>query len=338
MARTSIRDVAREAGVSPATVSRFLNGRWTSMSAETRERIAEVVERTGYRPSSVARSLRLETSHTLGVVMADVRNPYSGEVLQELCDQAESAGYTLMCSFSENDPTREAEAVERLVDARVDGLVVNTTGSNDELIAKTAARVPTCLLDRAISGPDGSTCAVDLVTSDNARLVENLLDLLARRGARRAALLTEPVSTSATRRARADAFAEGLSRHGMGGSVEGLGEGGEGIEEVLVRLARGRGEGPLAIVAVNGLVFLRLAEAIRGSGLAVGHDVALATFDDYAWNRVLFGGVTTVAQDTARVAGEVLVRVLARAKDPTRPTGRVEVPGTVIERASTRLS
>ena len=337
MARTSIRDVAREAGVSPATVSRFLNGRWTSMSAETRERIAEVVERTGYRPSSVARSLRLETSHTLGVVMADVRNPYSGEVLQELCDQAESAGYTLMCSFSENDPTREAEAVERLVDARVDGLVVNTTGGNDELIAKTAARVPTCLLDRAISGPDGSTCAVDLVTSDNARLVENLLDLLARRGARRAALLTEPVSTSATRRARADAFAEGLSRHGMGGSVEGLG-GGEGIEEVLARLARGRGEGPLAIVAVNGLVFLRLAEAIRGSGLAVGHDVALATFDDYAWNRVLFGGVTTVAQDTARVAGEVLVRVLARAKDPTRPTGRVEVPGTVIERASTRLS
>ena len=136
MVRTSIRDVAREAGVSPATVSRFLNGRWTSMSAETRERIAEVVERTGYRPSSVARSLRLETSHTLGVVMADVRNPYSGEVLQELCDQAESAGYTLMCSFSENDPTREAEAIERLVDARVDGLVVNTTGGNDELIAE----------------------------------------------------------------------------------------------------------------------------------------------------------------------------------------------------------
>ena len=244
-----------------------------------------------------------------------------------------------MCSFSENDPTREAEAVERLVDARVDGLVVNTTGGNDELIAETAARVPTCLLDRAISGPDGSACAVDLVTSDNARLVEHLLDLLARRGARRAALLTEPVSTSATRRARADAFAELASaRRGMVGSVEGLGEGGEGIEEVLARLARGRGEGPLAIVAVNGLVFLRLAEAIRGSGLAVGHDVALATFDDYAWNRVLFGGVTTVAQDTARVAGEVLVRVLARAKDPARPTGRVEVPGTVIERASTRLA
>lgn len=334
MARTSIRDVAREAGVSPATVSRFLNGHWGSMSAETRERIAGVVERTGYRPSSVARSLRLETSHTLGVVMADVRNPYSGEVLQELCDQAESAGYTLMCSFSENDPAREAAAVERLVDARVDGLVVNTTGGNDELIAETAERVPTCLLDR----PIGASDSVDLVTSDNARLVESLLDLLARRGARRAALLTEPVSTSATRRARAEAFAGGLSRRGMGGSVEGLGEGGEGIEEVLGRLACGRGEGPLAIVAVNGLVFLRLAEAIRGSGLSVGRDVALATFDDYAWNRVLFGGVTTVAQDTARVAGEVLARVLARAKDPTRPTERVEVPGTVIERASTRLA
>lgn len=338
MARTSIRDVAREAGVSPATVSRYLNGRWTSMSVETRERIAQVVERTGYRPSSVARSLRLETSHTLGVVMADVRNPYSGEVLQELCDQAESAGYTLMCSFSENDPTREAEAIERLVDARVDGLVVNTTGGNDELIAQVAARVPTCLLDRAIAGPDGGPCDVDLVTSDNARLVERLLDLLAGRGVTRAALLTEPVSTSATRRARAEAFASGLARRGMAGSVEGLGEGGEGIEDVLERLSRDRGDDPLALVAVNGLVFLRLAEALRGSGLAVGRDVALATFDDYAWNRVLFGGVTTVAQDTSRMAAEVLVRVLARAKDPARRTERVEVPGTIIERASTRLA
>ena len=243
-----------------------------------------------------------------------------------------------MCSFSENDPTREADAIERLVDARVDGLVVNTTGGNDELIAETATRVPTCLLDRAIAGPEGGACGVDLVTSDNARLVERLLELLERRGARRAALLTEPVSTSATRRARAEAFAAGLARHGMEGSVEGLGEGGAGVDEVLGRLARGRGEGPLALVAVNGLVFLRLVEALGGSGLAVGRDVALATFDDYAWNRVLFGGVTTVAQDTARMAGEVLVRVLARAKDPARPTERVEVPGTVIERASTRLA
>lgn len=353
MAGVRIRDVAAEAGVSPATVSRYLNGRWSSMSRETRERVAAVIERTGYRPSSVARSLRLETSHTLGVVLADVRNPYTSEVLQELCDRAEDGGYALMCSFSENDPAREAAALERLVDARVDGLVINTSGGNDGLILDVARRVPTCLLDRAVeagaarpgAGAGGAGAlpgagargTLDLVTSDNERLVSELLDALQRSGVRRAVLLTEPVSTSATRRERAESFAAGLERRAMTGSVEGLGAGAPDVRDVLARVvgAGGGDGGRVGVVAVNGLVFLRVVEALGSLGAEPGRDVALATFDDYAWNRVLYGGVTTAAQDTARVAAEALELLLTRMADPSLPARRVEVPGSVIERAST---
>lgn len=126
MARMRIRDIAREANVSPATVSRYLNGRYEAMSAETRERIAGVIERTGYRPSNAARSLRTDRSRMLGVVIADIRNPYSGAMLEELDAQAARQGYSLMTAASGNNPAREAAAIERLVDAGVDGLVVNT--------------------------------------------------------------------------------------------------------------------------------------------------------------------------------------------------------------------
>ena len=143
MAQMRIKDIAAEAGVSPATVSRYLNTA-RQMTEETRARIAAVIERTGYRPRAAARNLRSSRTNLIGVILADIANPFSSAMLEGLSASAAARGCSLMTAISGNDPAKEAESLTRLIDAGVDGLVVNTCGGNDEAIAAQRDVCPSC--------------------------------------------------------------------------------------------------------------------------------------------------------------------------------------------------
>lgn len=396
MARIRLSDIAAEAGVSTATVSKYLNGHHNEMSEATRTRIAEVVERTGYRPNSTARNLRLDRSRTIGVILADIKNPYSSAMLEELSQQAGEAGYALTCAISGNDSAREAAAVERLLEAGVDALIVNTCGGCDELLLATNRHTPVILLDRdlehkreqeqaasanptpahdndskAESATDqeptstdtpasAPSPALDLVTSDNATLMAALVHEVTGAGSTRCTrihLLTEADATSSIRRERALTFMRELGAHGISGSTLALPTNPREAARQLAELADAHM--PLGLIAINGLVFQQLVEAISLSGLLVPERLRIATFDEYPWNRVLFGGVTTAAQDTHAIAAAILERIFVRVGNASTaaPTGnatapaassaaaatgnagapaRIEIPGRIIRRTSTR--
>lgn len=338
MAQMRIKDIAAEAGVSPATVSRYLNNRPGQMTEETRARIAAVIERTGYRPRAAARNLRSSRTNLIGVILADIANPFSSAMLEGLSASAAARGCSLMTAISGNDPAKEAESLTRLIDAGVDGLVVNTCGGNDEAIVAAAGRLPVVLLDR-----DVAAGGVDLVTSNNRELVAGLVDALASAGSERLCLLTEASDDSPVRRERAEAFADELSRRGLAGEVVTLADGGvEGVSR-LDETIRGYAGKKLGLIAVNGLVFLRLTEALAQLGPSLPAGLKIATFDDYPWNHVLFGGVTTAAQDTLTIAERVVERLSERIDVVTTTVGdaaklapkRIEVPGHIEHRAST---
>lgn len=339
MARLRIRDIAEQAGVSPATVSRYLNNQPGQMTEATRARIAEVVERTGYRPRTAARNLRSERSGLLGVVLADISNPYSSAMLESLSSRAAERGYSLMTAFSSGDPQAEAAALERLLDAGVDGVIVNTCGGNDEAICSIARRVPTVLLDRAVEGAE-----LDLVTSNNVELMNGLVEELARAGCDEVRLLTEETDSSPVRRARAQAFSVACDARGVAGAVVALEpQADRATSQIDACLLEAAGR-KLGLIAVNGLVFLRMVEAITAVGPVLPEGLRIATFDDYPWNHVLFGGVTTAAQNTGEIAHRVVERVLERIEAETTRVGatahlepvHVEVAGTLLRRYSTR--
>lgn len=334
MARMRIRDIADQAGVSPATVSRYLNNKPGQMTEATRARIAEVIERTGYRPRSAARSLRLDNSHLIGVILADSENPHSSTVLDALARGAAARGYSIMASFSGNDSERECEAIDRLIDMGAEALIVNTCEGADEEVERAAARVPVVLLDR-----DTASGGLDLVTSNNDELMGGLLDEVRRSGCTWCGLLTEDDDTSSVRRARAESFTRGLASRGMTGAVATLSDDAARAAADLAAFVP-VGTDPVGIIAVNGPVFLHLVAALEEDTSGLRDRLRLATFDDYLWNRAVYGGVTTAAQDTEAIAQAVLDRVVDRlsanvAVDGAAAPLRRELSGSIRHRAST---
>ncbi len=351
MARVRIKDIAQEAGVSPATVSRYLNNTPGAMTDETRARIAEVVERTGYRPLAAARSLRTDRSNLLGIVVADIVNPYSSAMIEALSAEAAKVGYTLMTAVSSNDSAVEASAIERLCAAGADALVVNTCGGNERLLAETNARVPVVLLDRDCRGAE-----LDLVTSNNRELMDALVDEVCGCGCGRLVLFTEQDRTSSVRREREERFCERAAERGVAAEVIELSadrnKAALQVKEAVAGGSAGAGGAgaggeAVGLISVNGLVFFRLIEAFQdaklhgqwGEACRMGDrrsaPLFSATFDDYAWNRMFMGGVTTAAQDVDAIASAVMGRVIGRIEDSGVPAARTQIPGRIVRRAST---
>lgn len=338
MARLRIRDIAEQAGVSPATVSRYLNNQPGQMTEETRVRIAEVIERTGYRPRSAARNLRSTRSGLIGVVMEDVSNPYASAMLEQLSARAAERGSSLMTAFSGGDAHIEAAALDRLIDAGVDGLIINTCGGNDGAVLDASRRVPTVLLDRSLGD-----ASLDVVTSNNDELMGRLVCEIAESGCRVVYLLTEKSDASTVRRIRVRSFQEACEERGLRGMVCVLsGDADEGAKQIDGCIMSAAGE-RLGVIAVNGLVFLRLVNAVTQMGPMLPSGMSLATFDDYPWNHVLFGGVTTAAQDTEEIARALVDRLMRRIEIELSAVGgaarmepvRIEVPGRVLVRSTT---
>ena len=233
--------------------------------------------------------------------------------------------------------------VSRLLDVRLsclrDSERTVENGSRVHFCHGTAARLAkVVLLDRDVA--DGG---VDLVTSNNRELVAGLVDALAAAGSERLCLLTEASDDSPVRRERAEAFADELSRRGLAGEVVTLADGGATGVGRLDETIRGYAGKKLGLIAVNGLVFLRLTEALAQLGPSLPAGLKIATFDDYPWNHVLFGGVTTAAQDTLTIAERVVERLSERIDVVTTTVGeaaklapkRIEIPGHIEHRAST---
>lgn len=121
----TIKDVARESGVNVSTVSRALNGEY-GVHAETREMVTAVARRLGYRPNRVARGLVTGRSHTLGLVVSDIRNYFFAEVARGAEDAACRAGHDLILCNSDLDPEKQMRYVQSLLEKRVDGILMNS--------------------------------------------------------------------------------------------------------------------------------------------------------------------------------------------------------------------
>ena len=150
--RITMADVARKAGVSQMTVSRVVNDKG-DVSEATRQRVLEVIERLGYRPSGIARGLATQRTGTLGLVVPDVANPFFSDVARGVEHVAHAEGYNVFLCNTEEDPQRELDVLRSLEEKRVDGLVLCSSRlSEDELLGVVARHLSVVLVNRRLVG------------------------------------------------------------------------------------------------------------------------------------------------------------------------------------------
>lgn len=313
----NLKDVAREAGVSLASASYALNG-GKPVSDDLRARVLRAVERTGYVPHRQAQTLRTGRSRTLGVVLPDLGNPFFPSLLKAIEASARAAGYGLLVADAGGGGMAEREALARLREHRVDGLIWAPAGDPHEV-----PDVPTVTVDRRAEG-------CDAVVSDHRQAGRLLAEHLDRAGRRRPAVLHGPPEIPSAR-ARAEGFAERWT-----GEV--AYEATVCFDHDLPSAVRTNLSGPDrtfdAVVCANDAVAIGVFRLLRQRGLAVPRDVAVVAVDDIPWARLVEPALTTVRQPVGALGREAVALLLDRLTNPHRPARRRTLPVRLVVRAS----
>jgi LacI family transcriptional regulator len=332
-ARATITDVASEAGVHPSTVSRVLNGHAGSTIREaTRERVLAAAEVLGYRPSALARSLRLKRTLTLGMLVPDITNPFFSSIIKGAEDAARERGYNLILCNSEDQPEREAAYLLLLRERQVDGVLIASSQMADETIEGLRAdSFPFVLVNRAAQ--DGEDLAV--VVDNHAAAVEVVAHLAAL-GHRRVGHIAGPQNTT-TGRDRREGYEAGVRAHGLADEpalvVEADAFSEDAGDRALGIMLAGPAQ-PTAVFAANDLIAVGMLQRLRRIGVRVPDDLSIVGFNDIPLAGLLEPALTTVRvpQLAMGVAGAHLL--IDRLEG--RPIGeiRLTLPTELVIRAS----
>ena len=321
-----IRDVARAAGVSTATVSRAL-GRGP-VSDAVREQVEAAVRATGYRPNLSARRLRSRSAQTIGLIVADIRNPFFTAVSRAVEDAAYAADMRVILCNTDEDPAREALYLRLMEEERVTGVIFAPTKTTADALTEGSLSFPTVFIDR--SGLPG---AHDSVVLDNVAAAGALVDHLVAQGFARIGGLFG--STSSTARERRAGYEAAMARHGLAALARAVAPNAAAAEAEAARWL-GEADRPEALVLSNGLILMGAVRAARGLGLAIPGDLALAGFDNEPWTDLVEPGLTVIEQPVAEIGAQAMRLLFERIESPGQPVRKVTLSGRTVLRGSTR--
>ncbi len=346
MARVNIKDVARLAGVSTATVSHVMN-RTRFVREETRRRVLEAIAALDYLPGPLVRSLAIDAGRTVGVVIADITNPFFTAVAHGLEETFGRNGYHTVFCVTEEDPAREEAYLRLLVTRRLDGLLIAPTGVYSELLARlVAANLPVLLLDRSAPGLPAPVVGVD-----NEGGAYQATRYLVELGHRRIAILVG-LETISTHQDRFYGYQRALLESGLGLEKALVVRAAPGVAgpdlhrqaarpagffinhqmtpptyEALKRLLD-RPDRPSAIFVTNSEMTVGVLHALKEHRLRCPEDVSLVSFDDHAWAPIFSPPLTAIRQPTyqlGRTAAGLLLKLIAGQEIEPPPPLPVEL-------------
>jgi LacI family transcriptional regulator len=330
--RPTMKDVAALAGVGIKTVSRVFND-VPSVAPELVDRVRSAADKLGYRPNLHAASLRRAggRTQTIGLLLEDVGNPYSSAVHRAVEDHARDHDVLVLAASLDEDAQRERELTRRLIDRRVDGLIVMPAGSDQRYVmAEQEAGTAFVFIDRP-----ATPLLADSVVSDNRGGARAGAEHLLGTGRRRLAYLGDDLAIpTAVERFRG--FCEALDAAGLVPDerlvLHGLRTAERARSAALELLDH---DPPEAFFASQNLVTVGVVEALHELGAQ--HEVALVGFDDIAQGALLRPGVTVVAQDPAAIGRLAAQRLFDRLGGDDSPPALHTIPTRLVVRGSGEL-
>lgn len=332
MNRPTIHDVAAHAHVSKATVSLVLRDS-PQIPESTKKRVRASMNAVGYVYNRRAAEMRSMSSRILGLVVANVRNPYFAELTMAIESTAHDAGYNLILGCSSDDVQRQTDVLRAMAEHRVDGIILLPASHTTPQDLKKCLRsrsLPHALVARSVVGYE-----CDYVGADNEASGILVGNYLRESGFRRVAFLGG-VDHSVPREDRIRGLMRGLSPEvtTLCADVASEYDAGAGLGALLDE-ALAVGPLPDAIVAYNDMHAFGIASALRARGIEPGRDVALASFDNVPESVQQYPALTTADGFPTRVGAAATELVLSAIADPTRPAQRVLVTPVLEVREST---
>ena len=328
---TTIKDVARLADVSTATVSHVINDT-RYVSDGLRSRVLEAMDALNYRPNVLAQGLRGGETHTIGLVVPDNANPFFAEVSRAVEDVGFGRGYSVILCNTGDDLERERAYIDVLVAKQVDGIIFIAAGDHHEHLDELARRnVPLVLADRDVDLTDA-----DVVLVNNERggyeATQHLLSL----GHRRIGCIAGP-SEATPSADRVEGYLRALRDGGIHVEASAIETGDfryQGGEAAARRLLE-RAERPTAIFACNDLMAIGALRAVRSAGLSVPDDISVVGYDDIPLASAMSPALTTVAQPVDELGGLSTELLLSRIEDGSMGTAqRITLETTLVVRGS----
>jgi DNA-binding LacI/PurR family transcriptional regulator len=305
----TMQDVADHVGVSKALVSMVFR-RVAGPSDHTRERVLEAAKKLGYRPNRSAALLSLRRSHLIGV-MANIRNTFHAELVEDIVAEADGFGYEVVLGAV--TPTHgEAAVVETLLDFRCEALILLGPELADATLAQLGDRAAVVVVGRRVPGP-----SIDVVRTADGRGIGKVVDHLVELGHRRISHLSGGSGTIPNDRKAG--YVRAMKRHGLADAIDIID--GDFTEHAGILTARqilGRPDRPTAICAANDRSAIGLLDELRRSGIDVPGDIAVAGYDNSILAPLAHIDLTTVSQEPHQQAERAVRAVVERLDEHRR--------------------
>lgn len=313
MNNITIKDVARESGLSISTVSRVLNGNYP-VSREAREKIERAIQELGYRPNLVARSLKSSSTGMLGVVVADIANSFFMKMGKGVEEVVAASGLQILFASSGGKKGKEKQILDSLMERRVDGLIIASSGeSGRELNRFMQEGIPVIAVDRRLSGFSG-----DMVLENNEETAYALTARLLDAGHTKIAFNNVLMQVNSGKE-RLKGALKAMRDRGIEPEERWIGKGGFSREDSVcwTKKVFEQEQRPTAVICMNNIMTEGALIAFRELGLRVPQDVSVVSFGEISMQELIEPRIVCAVQEPremGRIAGE---RMLHRLKNGT---------------------
>lgn len=306
--RATINDVAKTAGVSITTVSRYVNGNYNKMSAKTRLKIQTAVKEADYHVNRQAQMLKRQNSHLIGVVVADVENFFSSLLFKGIDEILSQNAFQIILMNSNNSKAKEHQQIERLLELQVDGIILQPMGHRAaEYRFLKKQNVPTVIVDRRIEH-----AVWPEVVTDNYEYSKKLGELMLEMQYPQILVLSESVNENTARKERYSALNDLKKNHHF---ILGLIEVAENTSDHeifdILKEKTHNFQIKTAVFAIKGPLLLRLMRILTQQHIIVPDQLGLSAFDDWEWAKLTHPLITAVQQDP-KLIGSTAANVLLK--------------------------
>jgi LacI family kdg operon repressor len=289
MGKITMADVAKEAGVSKSTVSQYLNKRFEYMGEKTKLKIEEAIDKLGYQPNYLARSLKQKRTSMVGIIVANILHYFSTSVIRAIEDFCQKHDlHAIVCNADDN-PEKEKKYIEMLRAKQVDGLIIFPSGQNEDLYQSLIDEgYPVVFVDRKVEE------GFSVVTDNLESTYEAITDFI-KKGHQHIAFVAQPLIIS-TRKSRFAGYQKALADAGMKLNPDFVVESElSGMKSKLEQLFSLK-EKPTALFAGNDRVFIVVMEFLKEKGIKLGHGLEIVVFDNIPFKHLLEAPISFINQ------------------------------------------